>query len=119
MFQLRDEHIRAFQSVAVDNFEERAVRHLRKHLPDRTSQLTDDDLRRRVHRGMDRAKTYGFATEREIMCFVDTSFLLGEYFDTETSWTWKILGDASSSPDERAHRLLGKAEKIATRSVND
>jgi hypothetical protein len=115
MFQLRDEHMRGFEGAAGSAFEERAVRHIRKHLPRETATMTDSDLRERVRRGSDRAKTYGFETEREIMCFVDTGFLLGERFDSEVSWTQAFLRETCVSSNQRAHRLLSEAEKATSR----
>lgn len=84
MFQLRDDHVNAFRQTAASGFEDRAVGHLRKELP------------------------------VQIIRFVDTSYLIGEFFDSdpEQSWTRDVLQARDLSPDERSALLLTAAEGI-------
>ena len=115
VFQLRDEHMRAFQAVAEDNFEQRAVLHLRTYLPEPAAASSDDELRGRVRSGEARARHYGFRSERQIMCFVDTMFLLGPRFDAspQHAWARQILNNDKATPDQRAGTLLDQAERLS------
>jgi len=113
MFQLREPHLQAFQKVAYSNFEERAIAHFRKCFPSKTRELSDDDLRNRLHAAQTRAHRYGLASEKQIIQFVDTGFLSGENFDSDPqlSWPGEVLNDPAKSADERAARLYQRAIK--------
>jgi len=115
MFQVRDDHMKAFGQTAEDNFVDRAVQHLRRRLPRETANHNDDELRARVRGGMKRAQTYGLITERQILCFVDTGVLLHEGFDTDPAYPWagQILGAREASAEVRATSILDVAEVIA------
>jgi hypothetical protein len=115
MFELREDHLTAFRNTAAANFEDRAVAHLRKELPDQTAGLTDDDLRRRIRSSMNRGRQYGLTSERQLMRFVDADFLLGDSFevDPQQSWSAAILRDPDYSADERSALLLAAAEGVA------
>jgi|ERR1051326_247932 hypothetical protein len=114
MFQLRDEHLKAFETVALDNFVERAVQHLRAELPRQTADYSDRRLRRRVRSCIDRCAAYGLTTEQQIIHFTETTFLLGKWFDSdpEQRWTKETLRDPELSPDERAALLAAVAELL-------
>jgi len=114
MFQLRDGHLCAFNSAAMDNFEQRGVRHLRRRLPRATSAFSDEELRLRVRDGIRRARPYGLTTERQVMCFVDTGFLIGEDFDTrpDSYWARAILDKRDMAADHRAYWLVTGAQRV-------
>jgi hypothetical protein len=112
MFQLRDEHHQAFASATMAAFDRRAVAHVRANFPEQSSTLSDQEIRIRVRDGMRRAKVYGLESERQIMCFVDTGFLIGPDFDSrpDTAWTRIILQYPDFSADQRAQTLLEGAQ---------
>jgi hypothetical protein len=114
VLQLREDHMQAFESVALDNFEERAVRHLRTRLPQDAARYSDDELRARVRRSVKRSKSYGLTSEQQIMGFVDTGLLIGENFDTDPDHPWApyILNHREVAPEERASAVLHIAINI-------
>ena len=111
MFQLRDEHMQALGQVAGENFEQRAIAHFRKFFPSKTRDVSDDDLRARLHAASDRAKLYGLTTEQEVMRFADTGFACGEHFDRDPALPWarEILQNPAAPAAERASRLFQRA----------
>jgi hypothetical protein len=115
MLKIRDEHMQAFQAQTMSGFEERGVRHLRTHLPEQTAPFSDNDLRVRIQTGGARARTYGFLSERQIMSFVDTSFLIGPDFDHDRRYPWaqEILLNRALPPNRRAGTLLGNAARAS------
>jgi len=115
MLKIRDEHMQAFQAQTRTQFEERGVRHLRTHLPEQTAPFSDKDLRTRIQTGGVRARTYGFRSERQIMSFVDTSFLIGPDFDHDRRYPWaqEILLNRAIPANRRAGTLLGNAARAS------
>jgi hypothetical protein len=112
---IRSEQMRAFDAGAWNSFETRAIRHLRANLPSQTERETETSLRQRIRTGTQRARIYGLASERQIMCFIDSSFLLGEQFDTDPNyyWTRHILEARDVDPNRRAAVLLDRAQTVA------
>jgi hypothetical protein len=111
MFQLSQNHMNAFERVSMANFEMRGGAYLRKTLPRQTAPYTDEQLRRRVGSGADRARAYGLYSEQQIMRFVETGFRLGEWFDSDPQhrWSQQVLRDSTVSADHRAALLVGIA----------
>jgi hypothetical protein len=106
--------MRAFERVALDNFEERGVRHFREQMPVDAARYTDAELRERVRRSVARCRAYGLTTERQIMCFADAGLLIGENFDTDRDHPWApyILQNREVAPEERASAVLHIAISI-------
>src|SRR6185436_1290146 len=105
------EHTDAFREARVKDFESRAVRHIRRDLPDHTSRHTDDELGKLARRSIPRARAYGLLTERQVMCFIDVSILLGEGFDKDPrhSWAAQVLNSQKLAADDKAHLILATA----------
>jgi hypothetical protein len=104
--------MQAFQKVAQDNFEGRAVQHLRTTQSAATAPYSDDQLRQRVHGCVSRAGKYGLTTERQVMSFVDATYLAGEHFDTapECAWAPTVLNSQGTAGDARATLLVSFAQ---------
>lgn len=113
MFKMRDAHLQAFSDLALEGFLERATAHVRRLFPNECASARDLDLRKWFRRCIDRAGTYGLASEYEVMCYVDTTFLLGANFDTDPNhlWALELLMDQEKAPRERAEQLIEEARK--------
>ena len=111
MLKLQKEQVDAFKLQALQQFLEQATKHLRLDLTEQTEVYTDAQLGHRVRSIIPRAGKYGLKTQREIMCFVDVSFLLGEHFDTDSSqpWATDLLNSKKLSSGDRANLLLATA----------
>ncbi len=117
MFQLRDEHTTAFSEASYRSFQARAIQHLRRFLPKQTAPFSDDQLGRRIDECTDRAARYGLTGERQVMHFVDSTYLAGDHFDTalEGASARTVLFDRDLQPDTKAEMTLIAAREIAGR----
>lgn len=113
MFQLREEHHRAFDAAAMEAFERRAAAHVRENFPDQTKAMSEDAVRERVRRGLERAKVYGFESERQAIRFIDAGFLLGENFDTRADLpaVRALLSADAGAAEVRSEKLLREAQR--------
>lgn len=112
--KIRTEQTEVFRQIAMADFERRAVKHLRTQLAKQTASSTDDDLLARVRECIPRAGAYGLASEKEVMSFVDASYLLECDFDSGDRYPEieQTLADALLNPADKAGRLLGLAWRI-------
>ena len=113
MIVIRPEQTTAFRDEAVSDFESRAVRHLRTHLAGPTAEQTDEQLRLRVRGCIYRAGTYGLTSEKQIMCFTNATYLIGNEFDTAESWAKTLLASEKATPPEKSEAILAMAYVIA------
>lgn len=113
MIEMRREQMEAFRQQAMANFEDRAVDHLRRKLAEPTEGISDEQLRQRVRSSVPRAKAYEFITEQQIIAFVDATYYLGEWFDTDPRYAEVValLRDETIAADTRAGVLLGLAHE--------
>lgn len=119
MFKIRKEQEEIFRQQALREFEDKAVQHLRRDLSEQTASFSDDDLRLRVRQCIPRSSDYGLTTQKQIICFVDVSFLLGEQFDTDPSHAWagELLKGQKLSATNRANLLLATACSVYKESA--
>lgn len=113
--KLRTEQEALLRNHARAAFESKALAHLRQHLADRVKGATDAQLIERIRACEKRAASYGLVSPRQVVCFLDASFLLGEYFDTNPTFAWakKTLASTQLSPSDRASLLLATACSFA------
>ena len=116
--RIRPEQIETMKSLAIANFEQRTIKHLRTYLAEQTCEQTDEQLRLRIRSCVPRAGEYGLKSQKEIISFVDCTYLVGERFDTDPRYPEfnEILNQQDSQPVERAGTALGMAWGIVTAS---
>ena len=110
--KLRREQWQTFRDAAGRSFEDRMVAHVHKFFPADCEHL-GDDVREEVRSGIERAKTYGFRSARDICKFIDVMFAFGRSFDTNRKLPWaaEILHDPTVvDPAVRAGRLIDEAQ---------
>lgn len=112
MLKIRREQIEVFEQAAIRNFEDRMVNHLREFTPRHFRILQEEDIRRVIRFGMERAQNHDLTSERSVRLYVEMMFMLGSHFDTDPQvpWAAEILND-KSIPDEvtRVDRLNDRA----------
>lgn len=111
MLKIREEQLEPFSSEAMTYFETRAVAHLRRDLVKQTGAFSDDDLRTRVRQCISRAAQYGLTTEKQVMCFVDVTYLLGPNFDSDPRQRWanELLRSSKVASADKGNLLLATA----------
>ncbi len=113
MLCIRSEQMATFFEYARRQFEDRMVAHLLRCFPDPVAALGEQETRKAVQHGMERAETYGITAERDVCRYIDVMFAFGRDFDTdkELSWAAGILQDEQiTDPPVKAERLFDQAQ---------
>jgi hypothetical protein len=118
VFELRDDHMAAFQEVSLEDFAYRAEEYLRSAYPAEAESLTPEALRARVMECVDRAEKYGLELEEHIVDFVAATLVLGKAFDGDSGQesAREILTHPGWSPG-RKHLELGRVVEAARSKV--
>lgn len=108
MLTIRAEQMRVLAAPSLARFEERMVRHVNRHFAEACARMGPDEVRDVVAYGCDRALDHGFATEKDLMRYLNLMFTFGPTFDRhpDHAWAAAILSDAG--PDRMA-RLYARA----------
>ena len=112
MLTIRKEQMDAFSHAALRIFECRMVAHLNRHFPKRCAKLGEDGVREWIRYGIERARTYGIVSERDVCKYIDVMFVYGRDFDTDRRrpWAGQILNDPVIMPPAvRTNRLFRAA----------
>lgn len=117
MLIIRQEQLEVLRQYTNRQFEEKVIDFLRHHFDDAREE-SRDELSSPVRKWIANARSYQFMTERQIMIYVTTVWLLGSHFDTQFSDVQEKLKSSEHSPDERAEWLaqwakekIGKSER--------
>ncbi|HXL09293.1 MAG TPA: hypothetical protein VN966_03660 [Candidatus Bathyarchaeia archaeon] len=108
MFNIRKEQLDALSQASLKSFEERVVTHLRKFFAPQCIALGDIKVRETIHLGIERAKSYGITTERDVCKYTDLMVAFGSDFDRDPSLAWAqaILSDPElENPAEKIDAL--------------
>lgn len=112
---IRDEQLSAFRAAAVEDFQARAVAHLKEHYPDRFGPAPDAEVRRFVLGAEAKARDHGLTTEQAVVCVAHLRCLVGDDWDG-SKWGWipNLLGNRDHDPNDRAKLAVRLAqEKLA------
>jgi hypothetical protein len=112
MLVIRDSQMLAFEQGAVRNFENQLIEHLKEFFPKHCEILGEEQVRKVIRLGTERAGQYELVSERDLYLYVGLMFMLGSYFDQDPQLPWaaKILEDENIvDPSVRADRLHDRA----------
>jgi hypothetical protein len=106
LFRIRKEHLEAFSRVAVQNYEDRMIVHLRKYFPDKCSEMSEAKTREFIQYGIRRAASYGIVGQRDVCLYIDLMAEFGRDFDISPSLPWAsaILSQAEEDPSDNIDR---------------
>jgi hypothetical protein len=108
MLIIRQTQMKAFEDAAFRTFENEMVQHLKTTFPRHAKILTDDDFRKTIRLGWERAQGHRVTAARHVRGYIELMCLLGSGFDIDPQvpWAAQILDDPAE-PDEakRARRL--------------
>jgi hypothetical protein len=107
MLTIRAEQMGAMGQAAVKNFEDQVIEDLKKSVPKHCRLLGEENLRKKVHAGFERARSYGLSSENGLRLFVELTFLLGSGFDKDPQLPWaaEILNASAADQAARVERL--------------
>jgi hypothetical protein len=97
MVLIRPEQVTVFEAAALRNFEDRMVEYLPQFAPRHFKILTEDDIRRIIRFGREKASSHDLILDRSMRLYVEMMILLGSGFDTDPQMPWaeEILTDES------------------------
>jgi hypothetical protein len=97
----------AFRESAIRRSAEKIAAALRQEQSELTAPLNDDALTALCLRAVDRAKPYGFETEREVYAFASAMIVYGEQFDNDDRIEWRetLLLDQTVDSEIRARAI--------------
>ena len=113
MLTIRDEQMEALALPVLKNFEDEMVEHIKEFFPNHFRIIGAFQIRNVVRYGIERAKTYGFTTQRNVSLYITLMPFLGSNFDIDDiqlPWTKKILYDKNiKNPSARIDKLADRA----------
>jgi hypothetical protein len=81
MLVIRKEQMAVLEAAVGKRFREQLQAHLRQEFVEQTQPLSDAQLREAIDEGIRRGRLYGITTERDLMLFVDLTFILAPKFE--------------------------------------
>ncbi len=88
------------------------VVHLNEFFPGHCKVLGEEKMRKAIQYGIERSRTYGIISERDVCKYIDFMFVFEPNFDTELSWANEILIDETiENPGEKIERLYNAVPK--------
>jgi hypothetical protein len=122
MLQLRTEQMEVFRQAAVQNFEDRMVKHLKEYFTKPCDALGEAEIRRIIHFALEQIRSYGMMSEGSVNLYLDLMFMLGRSFDKDPQLPWaaEILNDESIVDEtSRLDLLYDKAADFVERVAGD
>jgi hypothetical protein len=108
---IRNEQMEAFRKAAMLAFEGEMLVHLRDFSPPLFKTAGDDQMRRVVRLGIERAKTHGLTFRGPVRLYLELMLLFGSDFDTDPQYPWatEVLTNGSlGSEIQRADLLFDR-----------
>lgn len=109
--RIRNEQIDILKQVPMRVFEDEMTVHLAEFSPPLFKAIKEDQLRKAIRFGIDRARQYEITFRGPIRLYLELMLLFGSYFDSDPQYPWatEILADQSpASQMERAEKLYDK-----------
>ena len=100
---IRNEQLQALFFGMADPFRRLAVAKLNAEHPERCAALGERGVAGAIELALDKAWTYGFEDDDDILLYLDVMFRVGLRFDEDPrhSWAREILRDARYAPETR------------------
>jgi hypothetical protein len=88
MYRINKRNWDAFVVDLLRDFEERMVAHLAKFYPAECATLGEEQVRRLIGYGVERARSHGLTSERATCIYIDVMFAFGRDFDRDPALPW-------------------------------
>lgn len=120
MLVIRNEQMQTMQSVALDEFENEMVAHIKEFAPKHSEVIKDEGVREVVRLGIERAKQYGLTNRGPVRFFIEMMFMFGSSFDTDFQLPWaggtlnnETIKDQAQRADILHDKMLEYLEAVA------
>ena len=119
MLKIRQAQVDAFADLRWEAFFHRTSQHVRANFPDATGGMSETDLRLVFDSVVRRCQAFGLHSERQIICMMDSTMLLGDRFEEQPKYRWArdVLTSERMSADDRAKRVLAAAVRVGQRGA--
>jgi len=107
MLTIRNSQMRVITAPKIEAFVERVRHHLAKCFPDAYRAIGGGAMAAHIRHGIERATRYGFASQREIVLYINLMFVFGSDFDKDPDFPWAadILDDNTLPQSQRMEKL--------------
>jgi len=114
MFVIQHKQLTAFKGAAFKKFENEMVRHIKSFFPSHFTMIGEDEVRATIEYGYQKAKEYGFSTQRNVCLYLNTMILLGSNFNIDPQYPWakEILFGNEPEPEMRIDKLADKTLEL-------
>lgn len=114
MLRIRPEQDKALSDYMLRSFEKRVLAHLRKCFPKKCEAMDEEKLIELIREGIQRSRSYGIETERNVMEFIDLMVVFGRHFDTDKTYPQaaKILAEKDADSPKKIDRLYAMFNDI-------
>jgi hypothetical protein len=112
MLTIRDQQLLVLENLPRYEFETQVMRHLQRFYPREYWLAGDDQMRRFVGAGVDRAAHYGFSSRRAATLYVTLMVMLGSEFDEDPQIPWaksELQEGDSSDPGSLIEALFDRS----------
>jgi hypothetical protein len=113
---IREEQMSVFVAERREAFVTQMMQHMREHFPDRTGAHQDDALSDQIRGAIERAKSYGLQSEKDLCRFLNLCGAYGWDFDSQPANEWMqqmLRDDAVSDPGERLRLVMHECKRRA------
>ena len=122
MLHIRKEQMQALNAYMRENFIDEMLAYLCEHFPHHYEVLGEEQTRRVIDLGIDRAAEHGFEIKGDVCNFIALMFTLGSYFDEDPilPWAAETLEDEEGiSPSCMMDDLYAKASEYLKRVAGE
>lgn len=108
LLRIRNAQMAILARTRASQFEDEMVVHLRGFAPKHCAVIGEENVRRAIGLGVERATRYGFTSYGPVRFYLEMMFLFGSHFDTDpqTTWASEVLRQGGLEPElARADRL--------------
>jgi hypothetical protein len=120
MLLIRKEQMEVFRSGALRLFEDEMIAHLAEFSPPLFKTVKEDQMRKVIRLGMNRADGYGFNLRGPVRLYLELMLLFGSFFDTDPQYPWagEILTDRDTGPQMQRAEWLYERTRDYRQQVN-
>ena len=109
MLTIRREQMRILTAPFFEQFVRGGISHVEKHFGDQFVSIGEPEVRKAVLHAVERAESYGLASDEHVLLFLTLMFAFGRNFDRDLSWACEALRAPEGSAGIRVSRLRSLA----------
>lgn len=110
MLNINNDQMKSFEKASRAEFHRDLLRSLRTHVPEHTSQLSDEKMMVRILEGHETAEKYGIVTRRGVAQFVTLDFVSGKEFHQKPA-VKEFLDSKDLTGDQKMNLLVNMMNK--------